>query len=81
MIGYVAIAGFFALTFAHGIVGRRYLEEYVAVYGRLPGREWLTDQDENATVEHWRRRRLAVVIPELVLFLRGLVLILTAPIG
>jgi hypothetical protein len=57
---------FLALVFIHRSVARRYLDEYVAKYQRLPDRSWVLHSDKDATVERWRRRRLAVMIPELV---------------
>jgi hypothetical protein len=79
-LGYGALALALALVFLHMVVGRRYLSEYVAVYHRLPGWDWLLTGDEDSTVERWRRRRLAVVIPEMLLFLIGIVIILNAPV-
>lgn len=77
-LGYVALFGFLALALVHRVVGRRYLDEYVAVYGRLPGSRWFAETDGNLEVERWRRRRLAVIIPELVLFLAGMYFLLTS---
>jgi hypothetical protein len=77
-LGYVALFGFLALALVHRVIGRRYLDEYVAVYGRLPGSNWFMRTDDNPTVEHWRRRRLAVMVPELLLFLAGMYFLLTS---
>ncbi len=76
-LGYGVFALAFGLAVLHAVVGRRYLQEYVAVYKRLPGRSWLSQTDDDATVERWRRRRLAVVIPEILAFLAAFVIILS----
>lgn len=75
-LGYVGLFAVLGLVVVHRIVARRWLQEYVATYGKLPGWGWLTETDENAAVERWRRRRLAVLIPLLVLFVVEMVWLL-----
>jgi len=66
-LGALGLAAFLGLLVVHRIVARRYLHEYVTAHGRMPGWSWIRRTDENPTVEHWRRRRLAVALALLVI--------------
>jgi hypothetical protein len=78
--GYFAVVAALVLVFVHRVVARRYLDAYVAAYGRLPGWDWIAQRDEDAKIERWRLRRIAVLVPELVLFLSGIVIIANSPV-
>lgn len=66
------------MIFVHRWVTNRWLHRYIARYGHLPGRDWFRTPDKDPTIEKWRRRRLLVLAPTIVLFAVAITLLVTA---
>ena len=79
----VAIAQFFVvaaivLIVVHRWAANRWLNEYTGRYRRLPTTDWWRTVDRDPSVERWRRRRLAALVPAVGTFAIAMALLLTS---
>lgn len=78
VIAQFAVVAALVMIFVHRWVTNRWLQAYVTRYGGLPGRDWFRTADRDPTVETWRRRRIAVLVPTALLFGLAITLLITA---
>ena len=77
LIAQIAVVAALVMIFVHRWVTNRWLEAYTARYRALPERDWYRTPDSDPTVETWRRRRIAVLVPTALLFGLAITLLIT----
>ena len=65
------------LIVAHRWVSNRWLAEHHRRYRRLPRPDWWREQDPDPAVERWRRLRILVLVPTVVVFVTAVMLLIT----